>query len=237
MITPLMTLMTTAVKKVSHAVVRDFNELEYLRSNSQSAEDFAQKTNTNCQSNLQKDLAKFKPRYGFIYSDGEKVDNSDECNYFYLSGIVGFENFKRAIPDFAISFCLKRDSAIVASLFYNPISHELYYAEQGVGAFCNQKRLKQTEKKLLSKEDYLLCVDTKALSLDEVKQYQSLRISNCIELDLCYAAAQKIDKVCLAGSYKSLNVSGALLLAKEAGCSLDVGLDDKNNINKLMVNF
>ncbi len=59
-------------------------------------------------------------------------------------------HFLHGIPLFAVSLGLERDGQMVAGVIYNPVLNELYVAENGGGAFLNDRRLRVAARKNLA---------------------------------------------------------------------------------------
>ena len=51
-------------------------------------------------------------------------------------------NFLHGLPHFAISIALMVKEEIISGIIYDPIQDELFWAEKGVGAFLNDKRIR-----------------------------------------------------------------------------------------------
>ncbi|MDR2008194.1 MAG: hypothetical protein LBQ34_04395 [Alphaproteobacteria bacterium] len=223
--TPLINLITIAINKVSHSIIRDFNEINFLLNNQQAAINYALTTNIRAQKIIAEDLAKFKENYSVVFKNLEVIDNKDESNFFIINGIVGMKNFAKGIPNFGISVSLERDSQIFAAIILNPITNEMFYAEKGQGAFYNGKRIRRSENKSV---DSIVATDK-----DYLQNHQDFKgnayISNCRLLDICYLAASKINDCFYDGKIPMYDVSPALLIATEAGFHFDMEFDTIEN--------
>ncbi|MDL1867679.1 inositol monophosphatase family protein, partial [Betaproteobacteria bacterium PRO4] len=58
-----------------------------------------------------------------------------------IDPIDGTSNFLNGLPYFAVSVALMRGGRSVLGVIYNPATDEMFYAEQGKGAFLNGKAL------------------------------------------------------------------------------------------------
>ena len=232
MFTPALKLLVTAVKKVSTKAIRDFNELEHMQGNVSEANNFANVTQKLIQDTIYEDLHKFKSNYSFIVGD-KLIQNKDESNTIIINGIVGFNNFVRTIPYFAINVVLARDFKPFASVYYNPITNEMFSAEQGFGAFYNKLKLRYhaTENKpsTISYTDYLGFA-----SLPHSDSH-SVYISGCKALDLCYLSANKIDSCYFKDNISYAETMGALLIAQESNLILLYEEENKQWIKNLSI--
>ncbi|MCL2567631.1 MAG: hypothetical protein FWE18_06040 [Alphaproteobacteria bacterium] len=224
--TPLINLMVIAINKVSHSIIRDFNEINFLLNNPQAALNFALTSNIRAQKIMAEDLAKFKETYSVVYKNLEVVDNKDQSNFFIINGIVGMKNFSKGIPNFGISIALERDSQIFAAVISNPITNELFYAEKGQGAYYNSRRIRVSENKPVN--DYnIIATDSEFLKNNKIKGNPF--ISNAKAMDICYLAASKINSCYFYDKSPAYDLLPSLLIANEAGFRFDMEFDDPEN--------
>ncbi|MFL1780718.1 putative SuhB-like inositol monophosphatase [Candidatus Hepatincolaceae symbiont of Richtersius coronifer] len=226
------TIISQGVKDSCNSVIRDFGEIENFLNNPNQAFTFAEKTNQYFLLNLQKNLEKYKPTYSIKKFDGSLIPKQDESNYFYLSGILGLTNFSRGSPNFACSAYLERDSQVFASVIYNPITYEMFYAEKGQGAFYNKRKLRYRSSEKIE-APLTIATDKIAVKNLDFDSYQFICISNCKALELCYLSANKIDDCIFKEKTPYHLLAPALLIAQEAGIVFDIVLDDKKNIISL----
>ena len=227
-------LLTTALKKASNLVIRDFNEIENLLSNESYALDYANKTQAKLQEFLHNDISKFKNNYSFLIPPSKHIKNKDESNTFILHGIIGLENFIKAIPYFAMAISLQRDNKIFASVIYNPITNEIFSVEKDNGAFFNQKKVRVANYKNTGISHPSITTDAKSIQLDSSLLSKNISISQCKILDLCYVSTNKINTAVFHNNIPLYNVSPGILFAQESGLVVDSTIND-NIINKLVV--
>ena len=55
-------------------------------------------------------------------------------------------NFLHGLPHWAVSIALEHKGQIVAGVIYDPVKDEMFYAENGFGAFVNEARLLLTRR-------------------------------------------------------------------------------------------
>ena len=60
---------------------------------------------------------------------------------WHVDPIDGTSNFVSHIPYFCVSVAVEKDGRFVIGVIYDPIKDEMYYAEEGKGAFVNGKRI------------------------------------------------------------------------------------------------
>ncbi len=230
--TPLTNLLSIAVKKASINVIRDFNEIDFLLNNPIAAFNFAINTNIRAQKTILEDLMRFKGNYSAIVKNIGAIENKDKSNFFIINGILGMKNFSKGIPNFCISVALERDSKIFASVVFNPITNNLFSAEQGNGAYCNNKRIRISEYRQQESEHNIISTD-----LDHVisakKTKNNFYISNSKALDLCYLASSKISDCFYKNNSTAYDLLPSLLIANEAGYFFDIEYDDSKKVKTI----
>ena len=169
------------------------------------------------------------------FIDGEKIVNNVNALYSYLiCPIDGLLNLSRAIPYFTTAIGInyknprnqKAADEIIACAFINIASNELFFAEKGMGAFLNNRRLRIYQKKI---KDNLLCAipTVEALSApflqkklsDNVKFH--FRLNDCSSLDCGYLVANRYDLILLDQKNKMINQIANLLIREAGGIVVD----------------
>lgn len=216
-VSPVLSLMISAVKKVASPLARDFNELEHLQNGVRSDSAFAQHSLERTERVLKEELSKIKAGYPVLVKAEDTIPASG--NYFLVAPIDGFANFAHADAHFAMSVALVEKNVIVNAVVYNPISDEMFFAERGSGAFKegfrNQERLRVAGNKYTEKA--LISCNAEIDLLQKVSKISSkILISGTIALDLAHLAAGKSDAV-FADNYLPAALAAGILLVKEAG--------------------
>ena len=84
---------------------------------------------------LRESLKKILPEAGFLGEEGHCATDSNL--FFVVDPIDGTANFTRHMNMSAISVGLVKDGEPVLGVIYDPYRDELFYAEQGEGAYLN----------------------------------------------------------------------------------------------------
>ncbi len=103
---------------------------------------------------LRERLLALLPGSAFI---GEESDYDDvDSEYCWIvDPIDGTTNFIRHIPASVTSIGLTRNDVPVLGVVYNPYTDELYYAEQGGGAYLNGRRIHVSDRRF---ENSIVCL-------------------------------------------------------------------------------
>ncbi|MDC3132071.1 inositol monophosphatase [Pelagibacteraceae bacterium] len=212
-----------AAKKAGKILIRDFGEVENLQIQSKSIGDFVTNADVKVEKNLLETLKYYYPDYSYITEESGNIKGDE--NTIIIDPIDGTSNFIHGIPHVSIVIAKMSNNEITDGVVYNPILNEFFWASKGKGAWCNNRRLRVSNRKILSDcligtglpfgnriyKDYLLEID------EILKVSAGIRRLGSAGLDLAYVAAGKID-----GFWeKDINLwdicSGVLLVAEAGG--------------------
>ena len=145
----LITVMERAVEKAAKGLRRDFGEVEHLQISRKGPGDFVSNADLKAQEILRAELNRARPEFGFILEEGDEKQ-TDKPFRWIIDPLDGTTNFLHAVPHWAISVAAAQGDQLLAGMVYNPISDEMFWAERGVGAYCNHQRLRVSARKDLS---------------------------------------------------------------------------------------
>jgi myo-inositol-1(or 4)-monophosphatase len=146
------------------------------------------------------------------------------------------------MPHWAISIGLERRLAdgsteLAAGLIYAPPSDEMFWAEKGVGAYVNERRLRVSARREISQAVFATGIPFGAVSLPRrnafsrtlaalMPEVAGIRRFGAASLDLAWVAAGRFDGYWELG-IKRWDMAAGLLLVREAGgFATDVGEAD-----------
>jgi myo-inositol-1(or 4)-monophosphatase len=222
---PVMTVMTAAVRKAARAVQRDYGELALLQVSQKAPGDYVTAADKRCDKILREELSKARPGYSFLTEETGVVKGTDPDHRFIIDPIDGTTNFMHAVPFFAITIALERKDELIAAITYNPVSDEMFMAEKGGGAFLNNKRLRVAQRRdihesLVSYEVPHRGGKDLPLSRAEISIMQGkvvgIRGTGSAALSLAYVAAGRFDAAVVRNVNK-WDVAAGILLVREAG--------------------
>jgi len=159
-----------------------------------------------------------------VLSEEMGAKDSGSAFKWLIDPLDGTSNFSRGFPFFAVSIGLEKKGRIILGVVYDPVRDELFFAEEGMGAYLNNKRITVSRTKRLS--DAFLATGfayEKTKIRDNIKYFKSFLLScfavrrpGSAALDFSYVACGRLDGFwelylnpwdCAAGS----------LIVKEAG--------------------
>jgi myo-inositol-1(or 4)-monophosphatase len=138
----LLKVMIESVRKAARGLTRDFGEVSELQVSRKGAADFVSAADLKAEQTLFEELTRVRPGYGFLGEERGEEAGTDKTHRWIVDPLDGTTNFLHGIPHFAINVALERDAQVVAAVTYNPVTHDLFWAERGRGAFWNDKRLR-----------------------------------------------------------------------------------------------
>ena len=217
-LTPSLSLLTTAVKKVASYVVKDHQELLYMHFGNNQTTNFANHTAIFLQRKLVEDISAIKPDYCFLIPGQQFVQNKDQSNVVVVTGLTGFQQFSRGLANFTISLTLMRDNKPLSAVVYQPLLDHLYTAETGKGAFFNKRKLKAST--TVSRGSSMLIATDCELNFSQLPKNVTPFSSNCPVLDLCNLASGRINGIIYGKPISYLKSLAGIVIAQEADCNL-----------------
>jgi myo-inositol-1(or 4)-monophosphatase len=217
--------MAGAALKAARALKRDFGEVEQLQVSVKGPSDFVSTADLNAERTLKTELIRARPGYGLLLEEGGATEGSDPHHRWIVDPLDGTTNFLHGIPHFAISIALERDGEIVAGIVYEPTRDEMFWAEKGVGAYLNDRRIRVSARRQLAESligtgipfggrgdqpTYLATLSRIAAATSGVRRL------GAAALDLAYVAAGRYDGFWEFGLFP-WDIAAGLLLVREAG--------------------
>jgi myo-inositol-1(or 4)-monophosphatase len=170
-------------------------------------------------------IAEHVPNSHFLAEESGSSGKDSGGVFWIIDPLDGTVNFAHQIPTFAVSIAAQMNGKVVSGVVYQPITHELFVAESGKGAFLNGQKIRVSEVKnidaaiLATGFPYHLaknpfhCIDH---FIDILKLGIPIRRMGAAAIDLAYTAAGRFEgffEVELA----PWDVAAGKLLIEEAG--------------------
>src|SRR5215213_7914116 len=147
---PVINVMASAALKAARGLNRDFGEVEQLQVSVKGPSDFVSSADLRAERTLKTELQRARPGYGLLFEEGGAAEGSDPHHRWIVDPLDGTTNFLHGVPHFSISIGLERDGEIVAGIIYEPTRDEMFWAEKGVGAYLNDRRLRVSARRQLA---------------------------------------------------------------------------------------
>ena len=225
--TPIINIMTKAAYKAGNILIKDFREVENLQVSKKGIGDFVTSADLSSEKAIIKILQKGYPKIEIMSEETNSETNLNKHEKMWIiDPLDGTLNFLHGLPHFAISMALMVKKEIISGIIYDPIKDELFWAEKGIGAFLNDKRIRVSARSQLkdslvstgipwkgmesSHKNYLKILENIMKSSSGIRRY------GAAALDLAYVAAGRYDAF-WEFNLKTWDIAAGALIVKEAG--------------------
>jgi len=223
----LINVMTKAAEKAAKGLKRDFGEIEHLQVSRKGPGDFVSKADLDAQKILREELGRARPAFGFVMEeDDNNPDTSARPERWIVDPLDGTTNFLHGLGHWAISVAAVRGNDIIAGLIHDPIKDETFWAEKGLGAYLNNKRLRVSSRTDLSECLIATGIPFKGVMKEHpsfeaklaavMPKVAGIRRFGAAALDLAYVAAGRYDGF-WEGRLFAWDAAAGILMVKEAG--------------------
>jgi myo-inositol-1(or 4)-monophosphatase len=221
-------VMAMAADKAGRRLVRDFGEVEQLQVSRKGPADFVSSADTRAERVLRESLSQAHPDFGMLLEESGTIEGKDSRHRWIVDPLDGTTNFLHGLPHFCISIALERDGQVIAGIIYDPIKDELFWAERGLGAYVNDKRLRISGRTKMA--DAVFATGIPFLGIQDGPGHNKflgqlgrvmagcagIRRFGSAALDLAYVAAGRYDGYWENG-LNPWDVAAGVLLVREAG--------------------
>ena len=197
---PNITIMMSAARKAARSILRDFGELEKLQVSVKGQNDFVTMADLKAQETIHYELSRSRTDYGFLMEEGKIKNSINEKEYTWIIDPIDgtYDYIKKS--NFEITE--GSENKIIAGVVYDPVHNDFYWAEEGIGAYLNDQRLRVKNKKTLDQSIIALGIPFlgRGNHQQHIKIQQAvmskvagLRRFGAASLDLAYVAAGRVD--------------------------------------------
>ena len=211
-----------AAKKAGKILTRDFGEIENLQIHSKSVGDFVTNADLKVEKSILDTLKYYYPDYSYLTEESGSIKGNE--NTIIIDPIDGTSNFIHGIPHVSIIISKMTNGEITDGIIYNPILNEFFWSSRGKGAWCNNRRIRVSNRHLISDcligtglpfgkriyENYLSEIDL------ILKSTAGIRRLGSAGLDLAYVASGRLDGF-WERDINLWDISSGTLLVTEAG--------------------
>jgi myo-inositol-1(or 4)-monophosphatase len=229
-LSPALNVVVSAVRKAGRRLLRDFGEVEQLQVSMKGPGDFVSQADLRAEQTLREDLTKARPGFAFLMEESGAHGDADWEWRWVVDPLDGTTNFLHGIPHWAISVGIEKrisedKTEVMAGVVYNPASDELFWAEKGMGAFLNDKRLRVSGRREMREALFATGIPFAATPRKAefahalvrlMPQVSGIRRFGSAALDLAWTAAGRYDGYWELGLNK-WDIAAGLVLLREAG--------------------
>jgi myo-inositol-1(or 4)-monophosphatase len=141
------------------------------------------------------------PGHEILAEESGQTQHSHSYRWI-IDPLDGTTNFIHGIPHSSISIALQQEDEIILGVVYDPYRNELFFAERGGGAYCNNQRIYVSKQEKINncliatgfpfKSRYLLDRYWQVLS-EIFMNVSGIRRTGSAALDLAYVACGRFD--------------------------------------------
>ena len=221
----ILNVMTAAAQKAARGLVRDFGEIENLQVSKKGPADFVSNADKKAEKTLVYELSKARPNFGVLLEEGGEIEGSDTSNRWIIDPLDGTSNFLHGLPHFSISIALERDGEPFAGVIYETVTDQMFAAENGIGAYLNNRRLRVSARTKLEESLFATGIpfagkDDHDRFLTQLKEVMAVsagvRRFGSAALDLAYVAAGRFEGFWEIG-LQPWDIAAGIVLVREAG--------------------
>jgi myo-inositol-1(or 4)-monophosphatase len=168
------------------------------------------------------------PSHQILAEEGTRHTGKSEYQWI-IDPLDGTKNFIQDVPIFSISIALEKKGEIVIGVVYDPVHDELFMAEKGQGAYCNQRPIGVNSRKISESiiatgfpfkvknhlPAYLICFEEIFLECSGMRRCGSAAI------DLSYTAMGRYDGFWELGLSRWDMAAGSLIIKEANGTVTD----------------
>ena len=244
---PFLNIAVKAARSASKIIIKSFERIDRVKIFEKAHNDFVSEVDQLAEQEIIQIIREAYPNHAILGEEGgevkassssspsfpksakkgyNKTQQTEDNEYVWIvDPIDGTVNYIHGYPHFAVSIAVRQGDKILCGLTYDPIAQEIYTAENGGGAFCNNKRLRVSQHRQL--DGSLLGIGFAHTDAQRLKEYiqtlsaielytAGIRRSGSSTLDLAYVASGKLDGM-WAFNLKPWDLATGSLLVTEAG--------------------
>jgi myo-inositol-1(or 4)-monophosphatase len=229
-LSPALNVVVSAVQKAGRRLLRDFGEVEQLQVSVKGPGDFVSQADLRAEETLRAELSRARPNFAFLMEESGSHGAADWEWRWVVDPLDGTSNFLHGIPHWCVSVGIEKRidadrSEIMAGVIYNPAADEMFWAEKGIGAYLNDRRLRVSGRKDMKEALFATGIpfagvprkaEFSQILARLMPQVAGVRRFGSAALDLAWTAAGRYDGYWELG-IKKWDIAAGLILVREAG--------------------
>lgn len=214
----------TAAMKAGTFIMEHYGKLKKDAIRRKSRNDFLSFVDENSEKLIVETIHETFPDHDILAEEFGEIKQKSPYRWV-IDPLDGTTNYISGIPVFAVSIALQKEGEIILGVVLDPVHNELFYAEAGKGAYCNNNEIHVSGNKSLSESFIATGFPFKAKHFlpEYLTAFESL-FQECIgarrlgaaAIDLAYVAAGRFEGFWELG-LKPWDMAAGSLIINEAG--------------------
>lgn len=227
---PMLNIAVMAARKAGDLISQASRELDKIKVVTKGPGDYVSDIDQAAEKAIVEVLLNAYPNHSIMAEEGSLNEQSGtpygESRFkWIIDPIDGTTNFIHGLPHFAVSIALQVDGITEQAVIYAPATNDLYTASKGLGAFCNNRRMRVSKRTRII--DSLLGTGFPVKTIVESREFGELfldltaksagvrRMGSAV-LDLAFVANGALDAYYAVG-LKAWDYAAGALMVTEAG--------------------
>ncbi|MCK4264964.1 inositol monophosphatase [Candidatus Babeliales bacterium] len=216
-------LLVSDIVKTAGKLLLDCIDCEHTYTDKEDGS-FATEADYKSEKYLKENLSKIVPEASFLAEESGQTGKDSAEYTWVIDPLDGTTNFAHGFPYFAVSVALVYKNEPIIGVIYNPIAEELFWSGKGLGAFLNDKPIKISQEKDLSRALSSIAVPYRKVDCDDFfsltdtleHNVYSFRKLGCAALDMAAVASGRLDGAVLK-FVSWWDIAAGIVLVREAG--------------------
>ena len=219
-------MMTVAIKAARLAgdmINRATLDLERVKYTAKGPGDYVSEVDHAAEEAIIATIAEVYPKHAFLAE--ERGQQGESRHVWIIDPIDGTTNFLHGLPQFAVSIALQVDGVTEQGVIYAPATNDLYTSVRGLGAFCNNRRIRVSKRIRMAESLFATSFPIKTVAdsgkfselfFDLTRQTAGVRRMGSAVLDLAHVATGAFDGY-FGVKLKPWDIAAGGLMVQEAG--------------------
>lgn len=190
------------LQAIGEMMIDKSRSLASLRVENKSRNDYVTEVDRMSEEMICEAIRKAFPDHSIYSEEAGWARRKDGPMSWIIDPLDGTTNYIHGLDQYCISLCLTENGSPLAGIVYQPATDKLYYAEKGLGAYCNNVKLRVSdtiapERALIATGfpvvDQSYADEHLAIVKKIIAQTAGIRREGSAALDLCSVAAGRYD--------------------------------------------
>jgi myo-inositol-1(or 4)-monophosphatase len=231
---PATNIAVRAARQAGSVLLRYHDRVDALTVSEKRANDYVSEVDRAAEQAIIQTIRKAYPDHAILAEEsGAHAGNEYQ---WIIDPLDGTTNYLHGIPQFAISIALLHRGKLEAGVVYDPLRDEMFSADQGGGAYLNDRRIRVTEQKGLRGallgtgipfRDQRFVDNYLGMMKSLMRDTAGIRRPGSAALDFAYVACGRYDGFWELGLSIWDFAAGALLVKEAGGVVSDIAGGDR----------